>query len=238
MQERRSDIRFNTRELIGLFVLLVVVSSLIFGLGVYVGKGMSETKALLFLKEQLANQQMTPRPISTGSHEVGSVPEEEPMNLPESGEEGEVPPDDLSKADPQSVEPTPSIGSVSPSKVTKTFGVNREEIKSALFNDEAVQIKGLPYKSKMAKECNKNAPTYSILLKTSPEIAEAEQMAKNLQAAIDGVFVDISPNSPIDSTPSYRVLIGRYHSMAQAQTIARSLHLTKKIDAFTIEKIE
>ncbi|HLB58777.1 MAG TPA: hypothetical protein VJL87_01655, partial [Bdellovibrionota bacterium] len=83
MQERRSDIRFNTRELIGLFVLLVVVSSLIFGLGVYVGKGMSETKALLFLKEQLANQQMTPRPISTGSHEVGSVPEEEPMNLPE-----------------------------------------------------------------------------------------------------------------------------------------------------------
>jgi len=223
MDEQQSEIRFNTRELIGLFIMLVVVSSLIFGLGVYVGKGMSETRALLFFKKQLEGGNATAQHLS--SPVIPQVPPAEVFDAIEG-----APPSQPVTSSEDGV-PMQSEGH------EVKLGIDREELRNELLSDEAVDITSYPYKGEMAKYFKDDAPVYSILLRSSPDKMVAEEIVKKLQVNIEGVFLNVSPLSPIDDVPQYRILVGRYHSEGKARSIAASLQLRNQIGTYTIERM-
>lgn len=253
----RPDLRFNNRELIGIFIMLIVVSSVIFGLGVFVGKGMSETKALLFLKEQFKKERIAQRP-AVDTHEVGTVPpsttpsqypNEEKRVPEENGDDGKDDNDDdgnfdgeplksggddASKVAPLDERITP----VAPKKQIRSGGLDiplgfpKREVDEVLLDGG----KGVPYKSEMAKIYKGNSPLFTIVLLNTTDRLRAENLVKSLSGKLSSVYMDVREGE--NSSFVYRVLLGKYRSKGEATSIATALNGDQKMNRYTVQALD
>jgi len=218
MGDNNTEFRFNSRELIGIFVMLVVVSSMIFGLGVFVGKGMSETKALLFLKQQLKGKPLAQIPA------VQPIKSYDPTSALESKDQPEFP------IFEETYEFHTEVAPIQPEP--KVMAEEREEI-----SENKIDLDKYPRKSEMAKIFRDDAPTFSILLSTSPQKRKAVSLIQKLTGRVDGLYLDVVNKSELDSEPRYRVLVGKFHSRSQARNVAASLQVSKLIGSYDIAKL-
>lgn len=261
MSDKQPDLRFNNRELIAIFIMLIVVSSLIFGLGVFVGKGMSETKALLFLKEQFKKEQIAQRP-AVDTNEIGTVPspatpypgkddgvrppspspspsDDDKDNDMYDGDEGEPyetgTGDDGSKLIPDTKSGMP----VAPRKQIRsgnsnpTLGLADEDIDEVLLDGG----RGVPYKGEMAKIYKEDSPLFTIVLLNTTDHQRAENLVRSLSGKLDGVYIDVREGEG-NSSLVYRVLLGKYRSKGKATSVATALKDEQKINRYSVQMLD
>ncbi|OGQ35738.1 MAG: hypothetical protein A3F16_01515 [Deltaproteobacteria bacterium RIFCSPHIGHO2_12_FULL_43_9] len=259
MSDKQPDLRFNNRELIGIFIMLIVVSSLIFGLGVFVGKGMSETKALLFLKEQFKKEQIAQMP-ALDTNKMGTVPSpstpdterDEGIRSPSEDDKGKEEDDDGgdeyegepygtgtgnddSKLVPDNKGGTP----VAPRKqirsggLDNTLGLTKKDVDEVLLDGG----RNVPYKSEMAKIYKGDSPLFTIVLLNTTDRQRAENLVRSLSGELSGVYMDAREVEG-GSSLVYRVLLGKYRSKGEAKSFAIALRDEQKINRYSVQMLD
>lgn len=244
----KPDLRFNNKELIGIFIMLIVVSSVIFGLGVFVGKGMSETKALLFLKEQFKKENLAQRP-AVDTNEMSTMPN--PSVPSGNQDENERKPqgkdvDDENDNDDGSFDGEPfktgdesdTRAPVAPKKQIRSgqldvpLGLTKREVDEVLLDGG----RNVPYKSEMAKTYKGDSPLFTIVLLNTSDRLRAENMVRSLSGQLAGVYMDAREGE--NNSLVYRVLLGTFRSQGEAKSVATALRDEQKISRYWVQALD
>ncbi len=228
----RFEINLESRQVALLFVLCLVILTLVFALGIIVGRGMRVPGAVTTAKLLPDEPQVPPAPAAVAEGKPAAPPREEPAPVMKFYEEGAAKPsrevklatrptaEDVAEQPQAGTAAKPTETKQAPSTAPKTTGqASPKPVEKSTARTEAP--KTAPAVNATPPAMTKSSGEYTIQVSAFQDKAQADRMVDRLKGKGYDAFVTkaVIPGRGI----WYRVRVGKYASRDAAENVAANL---------------